>query len=380
MTGFLDVTSDSDSAFVRSSLPYVVRDSSLSVVAGGMVGQSPADMAEGMYSIDIMTPSGAPDTVVVNVRAGETTRIVVAHNGARDTTGPPESDTEGVFYGDGTARIRGSGANSSYGHRSAGGMFASPADGFEMAADSVQLEVESVTECEVTRQLGASGVEFAPKRDTLNAIPTAVVTVGNRRFEMSLPLNPKGGQPGTCECLVAGVREHGQESVRMSFAPERAVCVMVDGMLRNSSVHSATALFQQAAGLLFDKYKDPTGAALGGLALHGMGRLAERARWVENLAQNFPWLPEGRILRSALLVGSRDPAERRGALSMLLSATLERPLYTDGLSLAMELLRRWPDDDDSRDIRMARLDRLADLSAYADWDSTNLTTELTDQR
>jgi hypothetical protein len=61
----------------------------------------------------------------------------------------------------------------------------------------------------------------------------------------------------------------------------------------------------------------------------------------------------------------------------MLNATLNRPLYTDGLSLAMELLRRWPDDDPgSLEQRKKHLQGLAHLWANAEWDSVSLTTEL----
>jgi hypothetical protein len=51
-------------------------------------------------------------------------------------------------------------------------------------------------------------------------------------------------------------------------------------------------------------------------------------------------------------------------------------MYTDGLSLAMELLRRWPDEE-SLPARTDRLASLARYSAYADWDSINLSVDIT---
>jgi hypothetical protein len=41
----------------------------------------------------------------------------------------------------------------------------------------------------------------------------------------------------------------------------------------------------------------------------------------------------------------------------------------------MKLLRRWPDEA-SKNQRHDMLDKLADYSAYADWDSVNLSIEL----
>ena len=50
-----------------------------------------------------------------------------------------------------------------------------------------------------------------------------------------------------------------------------------------------------------------------------------------------------------------------------------RPLYTDGLSLASDLLRRWPDTESS-EARVQRLSFLSDFSCAARWDDVMLTT------
>ncbi len=61
---------------------------------------------------------------------------------------------------------------------------------------------------------------------------------------------------------------------------------------------------------------------------------------------------------------------------MLLGAAQGRPMFTDGLSLALRLLRAWPSEGgrDRADERREAMERLADLSAWADWDAINLTT------
>ena len=46
--------------------------------------------------------------------------------------------------------------------------------------------------------------------------------------------------------------------------------------------------------------------ALGGLTLHRYGRLRERQDWIENLARDFAWIPDGRILLAALLMNDRE--------------------------------------------------------------------------
>jgi hypothetical protein len=107
--------------------------------------------------------------------------------------------------------------------------------------------------------------------------------------------------------------------------------------------------------------------------LHRFGRLHEKQDWVENLSRDFDWLPDGRILCAALLQRDDDASERDRGLDLLLNATERRPLYTDGLSLGLELLRRWPGEERSAE-RRERLERLAEYSAAADWESIALTT------
>jgi hypothetical protein len=161
----------------------------------------------------------------------------------------------------------------------------------------------------------------------------------------------------------------------MSFPPERRVTRLVDGLVRHGEIAAGVDVLQQATGLLSMKYSDPPGAVLGGLTLDRMGLLSTRSAWIENLARDFAWLTDGLVLLASLLRHDPSQEERRRGLRLLLAAASERPLYTDGLSLLMELLRRWPDED-SKGERHDMLDKLADYSAYANWDSVNLSVEL----
>jgi len=131
-------------------------------------------------------------------------------------------------------------------------------------------------------------------------------------------------------------------------------------------------LLDQASRLLADKYEDPAAATLGGLTLHRLGHLTERADWVENLARDFPWLPDGQVLLAALLLEHADRDELNRGLQLLLAASQRRPMYTDGISLMMELLRRWPDEG-SEPSRRARLQGLAGTTKDLDWNAVSLT-------
>jgi hypothetical protein len=193
------------------------------------------------------------------------------------------------------------------------------------------------------------------------------------RWEVSLPLNPEGAEPVLRQCRVRVETTAVVPRLEVGFGDRRRVCRMLVGMLRAHGVAGGAEMLDTAAGLLLSKYSDPAAAALGGLTLHRFGRLQERQSWVENLSRDFGWLPDGRILCAALLQRDEDPTERARGLALLLDATAVRPLYTDGLSLGSELLRRWPGED-AMTLRTQRLTGLAVFSAGADWESVALTT------
>jgi hypothetical protein len=367
--GELKITIDSDSwVFQGRLLPYTVRDSQLAVVHRGRVGDPPIPLPEGLYSVDIVTHTGAPTTSVVTIHPHGTTQVRIAAEGdvtasTMTTSGRQVEETTASPMNRADDRVMGAAVVTR------GGRIIIP----ELAA-AEEFEVESSELCQILGLVSGLSYEMQPIGTTPQAVPTVVFRLGSRRIEMSLPLNPEGERTELTTCIVSRVREYGRERLRMSFPPGRDLCVMLDGLLRHHAAGSVMDLLDIATTALYQKYLDSAGAALGGLTLHAMGRLHERERWVENLARFAPWLPDSRILYAALLMNDADEGERRRGLEMLLAATFSRPLYTDGLSLAMELLRRWPGDD-LHEERTKRLEWLADLSATAEWDSINLSTE-----
>jgi hypothetical protein len=370
-SGRLDVTVDSTSSFLRTNLPYVVRDAHLKVVQTGTVGGRQLELPEGLYSVEVTGPDGVQTTSVVQVQADGTSRVDVSSDtvgsaGAPSITGgkqlPPQWGLRPIRIPDFRP------------------------DHYD------DLELESilgprgfgtprmptlVTESGCTsRQIDYASWQFLPDTPP-EAVATAAFAVGPRRIEMSLAVNPQADMADLAACRVDLVEDpDGTNRLRMSFAPGRSLCVTMDGLLRSNSATIAADLLENATDLLWGKYQDPPGAALGGLILHGMGRLDERADWASNLANSFPWLPDGQILYAALLMKDPGQKKRSEGLELLLSATTNRPMYTDGLSLGMELLRRWPDEE-SLSIRTDRLASLARYSAYADWDSINLSVDIT---
>lgn len=360
--GQLRVSVHSESSWLSQHLPFVVRDARNAFVTDGTVGEI-AELDEGYYTVEVITPSGAPHREVVHVAADETSPLAIGVDS--DTAPgvglvgstvpmPPMPQAEPPFMAE------------------AGPSFTAEAE--PRAADGGRpARLAGVRFCTATEDNG--GWTFSPDIG-LRDLPTASFLLDDdpHAWVISLPLNPAGTESDLRECHVRIERpDTGPAHPVASFSRRRRVSRMLDGVLLHHEVASAT-LLDQAAELLLSKYSDPPSAALGGLTLHRFGRLEERQDWVENLARDFSWLPDGQILCAALLMKDENPSERERGLNLLFSATVSRPLYTDGLSLASELLRRWPGEKWAEK-REERLARLADYACTADWNAVMLTTQ-----
>jgi hypothetical protein len=344
---FVDVKSKSQ--FLTTSLPFEVRDAYQAVVKRGLTG-SAVPLSEGLYSVAVVTAEGQRATEVVQVRSAQTTRVTFED--AEPPENPPEF--EDAEPPENSPEFENAGP---------------PENQPDSPPPAGPISLTSLHGC-VVRSSHPTGWEFAPS-GPLHEVPTAGFRIGSRYCTMSLPLNPAKDRPLDA-CTVEVVTTGDQPGLRMAFAPGRRVSRMVEGLLRSRELAAGSDVLDQASDLLLQKYSDPPGAALGALTLHRIGLLTEKRSWMENLSQDFMWLPDGSILLAALLRESLDQSERRRGLSLLLSAAEKRPMYTDGLSLALELLRRWPDDP-SRSQRKHLVNRLAIYAAYADWNAINLT-------
>jgi hypothetical protein len=336
----LNVAVDDRSYWLSQNLPFVVRDSALTVVGRGRAGGPAMPLPAGLYSVEAITPRGRAMSQLVRVDPAATAEVVVTEDSRREGDGL-DADDEG-------SGLRG----------------------------AAEVELTGTTACRLTVE-DPSGWTFEPDQ-VLGEVPTASFRVDGRDWIVSLPLNPQGRKPDEATCRVELDTGSATPRLRIRFTSQRRVGRTVDGLLRHHEVMAGAELLDDAAALLLHKYADPAAAALGGLTLHRFGRLRERQDWVENLARDFAWIPDGRILCAALLMGDEDAAERRRGLGLLVDATAARPLYTDGLALGSDLLRRWPDDERG-DERRQRLESLAAYSCVADRDSVALVTGREDQ-
>lgn len=340
-TGRIDIRVEDDSMFLSDNLPFVVRNAWHTVVASGTTHQGVSDpLPVGLYSVEVMTPRGVERTQIVQVTPEQPARLVVTEDGVHvdGSPMPPIFTTE-------------------------------PSE----AADEIQpaATLLDMRHCELAAQ-DEKGWVFLPD-SPLTDVPVARFALDDALWDVSLPLNPNGREPVLRQCRVRVERTAATPRLEIALGDRRRVFRMLLGMLHENGVAIGKELLDTAASALLWKYSDPVAAALGGLTLHRFGRLHEKQDWVENLSRDFDWLPDGWILCAALLQRDDDESERDRGLALLLNATERRPIYTDGLSLGLELLRRWPGEERSAE-RRERLDRLAEYSAVADWESIALTT------
>lgn len=329
-TGRLRVQVDSGSMFLSAALPVEIRDASQRLVATASSSSS-IDVPAGLYSVDVVLPSGERARKVATVEEDAETELTF--------------EEQPIFSDDATVR--------------------------EVISDVTLQSIQGA----VLRSESPGFWEFEPEAD-VGEVPTATFSVARQHHKLilSLPVNPRGSYPLNA-CCVTATRRRETHTVRASFGPERRVASAINGVLESGEWMTSTGLFKQASDLLFHKYRDPSAAALGALTLHRLHQLGRRHQWVDNLSQGFPWLPDGPILLAALLKDKESEESRQRGLDHLLLATQQRPLYTDGLSLAMDLLRKWPDPA-RVDERRQRIDNLSAYTADADWESVPLLTTL----
>jgi hypothetical protein len=297
----------------------------------------------GLYEVTALLPGGQPYSEVVTVSVAKETLLELRRRTA-------EEQSDGMTWATVDAELAQATKN----------------DLLDSAAS--QLEFQSASGCELVGIDG--GVwRFRPLPNLTN-VPVAVFRDLNSgtTIRVSIPVNPMGPYPEN-GAAVSAVRSPertpgGRGGLRLvtSFARQRRVASVVEGAVRNNLVTNRSAIIDDAARLLQDKYSDPTGAVLGALTLHRVGRLKEREAWIENLARDFPWLPDGRILLEALAKSNRSPSPE------LLHASLThgRVLFTDAFSLLLELLKG---SEEARAGYMAW-----ELAKLVDWDALTLTT------
>ena len=307
------------------------------------------DLPVGLYEVSAVLEDGQRHSQLVQIKEGESTPVEL---GLREPDQVPESRS--LVESPDLPRSRSLRYTQKVESLPVAGIEAEP----ELVAQL--LEVSGAWLKHETRSLWV----FACKSD-LDSVPTALFRINDRRVRISLPISPEREFPhNSCVVKVEETRTGAHASAWISS--ERTVANALQNMLSSGYVLRAADVADDAVDLLRYKYSDPTGAALGALVLHKVGRLEKRPSWVKNLARDFDWLPDGKVMLALLL--QNDESTVNQALELALQASEQRMLYTESYSLLLDLLRRWPSDAGRAD-RKGAIGKLASLSPCVDWES-----------
>jgi hypothetical protein len=338
--GQLSVEIASESYLLRSNLPIEVRDARNRVVGQGQ-GSMTVRVRPGIYRIRATLPDGDRADELVEVRGPEG-----FHRRFGSDTGPRPviEDTPA-------------------GRRS-------PMSYLDTSPGDAPLEPVSLMEMKRAHVRDLDGAWLFQPQSPLSDAPYAVFLIGATRVTASLPINPFGDFPLDA-CIVVPVDDGRAPRLEVRFVRQRLVAANLEGQLLSGAYAAPSSFLDAAVELLYDKYQDPTAAALGGLTLHRLGRLRERVSWIANLARDFRWLADGRILEIALHAQDEDAHERARWLEQLLEVAKMRPMFADGYALLLDMLRRWPDGS-GVDVRAGALAEVTSRIVGVDWSATAL--------
>lgn len=212
--------------------------------------------------------------------------------------------------------------------------------------------------------------------DSIEEVPCATMNVGGEKWLLSLPSSPHDSEEFN-SCVVTIDQHFSGLKATAWISPGRTVANAMQNMLASSELLSARELAGTATDLLRSKYQDPTGATLGALVLHKFGLLEEKLSWLNNLARDFSWIPDTKILLASEMVRGAEatPGSRKKAFRLAMQASEQRILFSECHSILLDLLRRsFKGIDD--EARRSAVKKLGMQSLYIDWDSICLSHKL----
>jgi hypothetical protein len=155
--------------------------------------------------------------------------------------------------------------------------------------------------------------------------------------EGEVPLNvavPANGMTASQSCRVTVSAKPVTAVVSL---PADAASDAVARYLHSGNLRDAASVAADAEKLLEGKMANPFGAALGGYALLRLNELTRLHEWPQNLADRFPWLPDGPIIagEAAALKARHGDA----AAYFCDAARRGLPIFADGFSMLLSRLR-----------------------------------------
>lgn len=154
--------------------------------------------------------------------------------------------------------------------------------------------------------------------------------------------------------------EVGHEEILRVLVSERDDLLVCDPVIRDNRlggllaylnagrVGRAAQLLELAEDALFAKYENPLGAAAGGYVLLSTSQASQKGRWphwLDNLAQSFPNIADGAILRAKWLLQQDKPDFDDAKSNLEHAFNRGLPFFTAGIVWLIEGLSLFEQDD-----------------------------------
>jgi hypothetical protein len=155
--------------------------------------------------------------------------------------------------------------------------------------------------------------------------------------EGEVPLNvavPANGMTSSQSCRVTVSAKPLSAVVSL---PADAASDTVARYLHSGNLRDAASVAADAEKLLLGKMANPIGAALGGYALLRLNELTRLHEWPQNLANKFPWLPDGPIIAGEAAALKARHGDAAGYFCE--AARRGLPIFADGFSMLLSRLR-----------------------------------------
>ena len=321
-TGRLKVHVQRPEPWLRQPI-NVIDGTSLQLVAATECNEE-IEVPAGTYFVSATLPSGERSVGVAKVAPGELSELElgsakVAADSPSASMPSPSETLESL--GPGAAAPAPSAAKGTWFVRF---HIQTPEGRFEPDEPQVKVTTVSAERAELTVSASGNGILFAQ-----------VARHGEVPLNVALPVyGPTSSQ--SCGLSLGGSGTSLTADVSLPDSPEVDA---VARFLNGGHVQEAARVAGDAEHLLERKMADPFGAALGGYALLRSGQLDRLHHWPRNLADKFPWFPDGAVIAgeeaalegdNATAIGYVCEAARRGL-----------PVFAPGLSLLAARLREY---------------------------------------
>ncbi|MGO2452643.1 hypothetical protein [Pseudomonas taetrolens] len=341
--GFIEVRVNSKVNYGGLATPIEIRDDNLNLVASSS-SKRLFELPVGLYEISAILEDGKRQKHVIKITESDKTIVALTPQLSYQPSAP-----ETLFKFLSVKNIQAS------------------------AKDA--RDVELVTASQNVTIYPENGFWIVRHYEEMDQVAYAIIKKGERTIDASLPISA-GDHRLSVTCHIKTSPKHTEQPVKVNISQTRSLSAALESMFIAGQFDSATKLASQALSTLMNNFVDPTGATLAALILQKAGKLKHYQVTLEKLANDFPWLPDGKILLASIMM--TKPEQRHLAIELAHRASQQRILFTESFSILMSLLRYAPESDNTALCDEA-LTHIAKIATSVDWNSIYLCRVSTDE-